>query len=91
MAGQPELPLGLRLWPNQVVCLSQSSLSVPNSPVPVVRDGTFQVSARAAALGSLAVQGDDKKAMEMMATAMHLGVSNVRRARQQARLLLAQQ
>lgn len=91
LAAQPDFPLGLRLWPNQVVCLSQSSLAVQNSPVPVVRDGCFQVAARAATLGSLAVQGDDKKSMETLATAMHLGVSNVRRARQKARLQLAQQ
>ena len=76
---------------SQVVCLSQSSLAIPNSPVPSVRDGSFAVSARSQALGALALQGDDKGAIELMAVAMHQGVSNVRRARQQARLMLAQQ
>jgi len=90
LAGQPELPLGLRLWPNQVICLSQSTLSLPNAAVPTVRDGGFQITGRNKG-PTLGIAGEDKKALEMLATAMHLGVSNVRRARQQARLLLAQQ
>ena len=56
VATQPELPLGLRLWPVQVVPLSQSTLSMPNPRIDVRGDATFYVSSLNETLGGLTLQ-----------------------------------
>ena len=92
LSTQPEFPLGLRLWPGQVVCLNQSSLAAPLSKPDVgSKDHSFHVAAKQAGLGAIALQANDSATMERYALAMQLGVSNVRRSRQQAKLTLAQQ
>ena len=83
--------LGLRMWPERVVCLNQSHLSLPGAKPEVLRDGNFTVQAKSQGLGALALLADSFGTMERFATAMHLGVQNVRRSRQQAKLSLAQQ
>jgi len=89
---QPEMPLGLRLWPSQVVCLNQSTLALPGHKAEIKSsDCSFVVAARLHQMGSLALQADEPSMMERFALAMQLGVSNVRRSRQQAKLTLAQQ
>uniref|UniRef100_A0A7S0LA14 Uncharacterized protein n=1 Tax=Coccolithus braarudii TaxID=221442 RepID=A0A7S0LA14_9EUKA len=90
LATQPELPIGLRLWPGQVLCLNQSVLALPTA-LPEVSDASFSVMPRQQGLGALQLQHDDHETMKRFAAAMHLGVGNVRRARQQAKLSLAQQ
>mmetsp|Transcript_22502 Transcript_22502/g.43726 ORF Transcript_22502/g.43726 Transcript_22502/m.43726 type:complete len:566 (-) Transcript_22502:670-2367(-) len=92
LAFQPELPLGLRLWPSQVICLNQSSLALPGyKPEVRSKDSSFMITSRQQGLGSVQLLGDDTPTMQRFALAMHLGVGNVRRSRQQAKLSLAQQ
>jgi len=92
LATQPEMPLGLRLWPAQLIGLNQSTLALPShKPEVHSKDCSFTVLARAQGLGSLSLQADDLGTIERFALAMQLGVSNVRRARQQAKLTLAKQ
>jgi myosin heavy subunit len=91
LAGQPEMPLGFRLWPNQVVRLSESKLAMHNAPLPSVSEPIFKIPAIDTELGILGIQAEDKETADKLALAMHMGVTNVRRARQQARLDLAQQ
>ena len=83
--------LGLRMWPERVVCLNQSHLSLPGAKPDVSKDGNFTVQAKSQGLGALALLADSFGTMERFATSMHLGVQNVRRSRQQAKLSLAQQ
>ena len=94
LATQPEMPLGLRMWPERVVCLNQSHLALPGAKPDVSKsasDATFQIQAKSQGLGAQALQSDHLGTMERFATSMHLGVQNVRRSRQQAKLSLAQQ
>ena len=94
LATQPDLPLGLRLWPAQVVCLNMSSLALPGSKLDL-RSGesVFTLNSKQAGVGavSLSMMAEDAPTMQRFARAMQLGVSNVRRSRQQAKLSLAQQ
>jgi len=94
LATQPEMPLGLRMWPERVVCLNQSHLSLQGAKPEVGKSGsdaTFIVQAKSQGLGAQALLSDHAGTMERFATSMHLGVQNVRRSRQQAKLSLAQQ
>jgi len=94
LATQPEMPLGLRMWPERVVCLNQSHLSLQGAKPEVGKSGsdaTFVVQAKSQGLGAQALLSDHAGTMERFATSMHLGVQNVRRSRQQAKLSLAQQ
>ena len=94
LATQPEVPLGLRMWPERVVCLNQSALAVAGSTMlkPTPGDGAVVVAAKAAGLGALVLSSpDDPSVVERFSAAMSLGVANVRRARQQAKLSMAQQ
>ncbi len=94
LAAQPELPLGLRMWPERVVCLNQSQLGLECAKPEVAKSGSesaFIVQAVTQGLGAQALLSDYNGTMERLATAMHLGVQNVRRSRQQARLSHAQQ
>ena len=91
LAAQPEMPLPLRLWPAQLVCLNQSTLVGAGGKQPEVSDSAMTVVARQANLGALGLQADEHATMERYALAMSLGVASVRRARQQAKLSLAQQ
>jgi len=91
LAAQPEMPLPLRLWPAQLVCLNQSTLVGAGGKQPEVREGAMTVTARSANLGVVGLQADDHDVMMRYALAMSLGVASVRRARQQAKLSLAQQ
>jgi len=91
LAAQPEMPLPLRLWPAQLVCLNQSTLVGAGGKQPEVRESAFTIVARSAQQGVLGLAADDHATMERYALAMSLGVASVRRARQQAKLSLAQQ
>ena len=94
LAAQPEIPLGLRMWPERVVCLNQSQLGLPGATSDVAKSGNeaaFIVQAVAPGLGAQALLSDYKGTMERLAAAMHLGVRNVRRSRQQAKLSHARQ
>ena len=94
LATQPEMPLGLRMWPERVVCLNQSHLSLQGAKPEVGKSGsdaTFIVQAKSQGLGAQALLSDHAGTLERFATSMHLGVQNVRRSRQQAKLSLAQQ
>jgi len=93
LAAQPEMPLPLRLWPAQLVCLNQSTLVGAGGKQPEVREGAMTVTARSAHQGVVGLQaeGPDHEVMMRYALAMSLGVASVRRARQQAKLSLAQQ
>ena len=54
LATQPEVLLGLRMWPERVVCLNQSALAVAGSSIPPTPgDGAVVVAAKAAGLGAL--------------------------------------
>jgi hypothetical protein len=49
LATQPEMPLGLRMWPERVVCLNQSHLSLQGAKPEVGKSGsdaTFVVQAK---------------------------------------------
>ena len=49
LATQPELPLGLRLWPSQVVCLNMSSLALPGSKLDLrPNESTFTLNSKQA-------------------------------------------
>ena len=94
LAAQPEFPLGLRMWPEQVVCLNQSQLGLEGAKPEVAKSGSesaFIVQAVTQGLGAQALLSDYNGTMERLATAMHVGVQNVRRSRQQAKLSHAQQ
>ena len=59
---------------------------------PTPGDGAVVVAAKAAGLGALVLSSpDDPSVVERFSAAMSLGVANVRRARQQAKLSMAQQ
>jgi hypothetical protein len=91
LAAQPEMPLPLRLWPAQVICLNQSTLVGAGGKQPEVLGGTMRIIARSTNLGEIVLQADDHPTMERAALAMSLGVATVRRSRQQAKLSLARQ
>jgi hypothetical protein len=94
LAAQPEIPLGLRMWPERVICLSQSQLGLPGATPDVAKSGNeaaFIVQAVTPGLGAQALISDYKGTMERLAAAMHLGVRNARRSRQQAKLSHARQ
>merc|ERR1719409_424112 len=94
LATQPEMPLGLRMWPERVVCLNQSHLSLQGAKPEVGKSGsdaTFIVQAKSQGLGAQELLTGNDGTLERFATSMHLGVQNVRRSRQQAKLSLAQQ
>jgi hypothetical protein len=93
LAAQPEYPLGLRLWPASVVCLTQSQLGTTQQQgkQPKVKGPAYTLNARLAALGAVTLHADDEATMERFALAMSVGVADTRRARQQAKLTLAQQ
>ena len=92
LAAQPEMPLPLRLWPAQLICLNQSTLIGAGGKAPdVTKDNVVTVAARAQQLGAIGLAADDPPNLERFALAMSLGVASVRRARQQAKLSLAQQ
>jgi len=86
----PDLPLGLRLWPSQVVCLKQSTLA-DMKKVDIRKDASFSLAAQVSAMGGLQLQAEDLETMQRFAVTMLLGVSNVTRSRQQAKLKMAQQ
>jgi len=92
LAAQPEMPLPLRLWPAQVVCLNQSTLVGLGGKMPdLARDTSITIAARSQQLGAIGLKSDDRPSLERFALATSLGVASVRRARQQAKLSLAQQ
>jgi hypothetical protein len=91
LAAQPEMPLPLRLWPAQVICLNQSTLVGAGGKQPEVLGGTMRIIAHSTNLGEIVLQADDHPTMERAALAMSLGVATVRRSRQQAKLSLARQ
>jgi hypothetical protein len=93
LAAQPEIPLGLRMWPEHVVCLNQSQLGLEGAKPEVAKSGSeaaFILQAVTQGLGAQALLSDYGGTMERLAAAMHLGVQNVRRSRQQAKLSHAQ-
>lgn len=90
LSTQPELPLGLRLWPSQVISLNTSTLG-SISKVDIKKDATFSFNAQVSAFGGIMLQADDIETMQRFAITMLLGVSNVKRARSEAKLRIAQQ
>ena len=90
LATQPELPVGLRLWPSQVISLAASNLA-GLTKVDVKKDATFGFLAQISAHGGVSLQADDVEQMQRFAVTMLLGVSNVKSARAQAKLRIAQQ
>jgi hypothetical protein len=92
LAAQPEMPLPLRLWPAQLVCLNQSTLiHHAGNAVELAKDGSLILSAKAQQLGAIGLQSDDKALLERFGLACSVGVASVRRARHMAKLSLAQQ
>lgn len=90
LSTQPELPLGLRLWPSQVVSLNTSTLG-HISKVDIKKDATFSIGAQVNSFGGIMLQAEDIETMQRFAITMLLGVSNVKRARSEAKLRIAQQ
>jgi len=94
LAAQPDIPLGLRMWPEYVVCLNQSQLGLEGAKPEVATSGNesaFILQSVQDGMGAQALLSDYGGTMERLATAMHLGVQNVRRSRQQAKLSHSQQ
>ena len=92
LAAQPEMPLPLRLWPAQLVCLNQSTLlHTAGKPVQVTKDNAMTVAAKSGQQGAIGLQADERTTIERFGLAMSLGVASVRRARHMAKLSLAQQ
>ena len=71
----------------QVVCLKQSTLA-DMKKVDIRKDASFSLAAQVSAMGGLQLQAEDLETMQRFAVTMLLGVSNVTRSRQQAKLLI---
>jgi len=59
--------------------------------VDIRKDASFSLAAQVSAMGGLQLQAEDLETMQRFAVTMLLGVSNVTRSRQQAKLKMAQQ